>query len=56
MAEVRSSELETRLLSSGDPKGGDTTVSAPLVVRAFHAFEEVCGLDNETVGTFKDRF
>ena len=56
MAEVRSSELETRLSSSGDPKGGDTAVSAPRVVRAFHALEEVCGLDDETMGRFKDRF
>ena len=56
MAEVRSSELETGLSSSGDPKGGDTAVSTPRVVRAFHALEEVCGLDDETVGRFKDRF
>ena len=28
----------------------------PKVVRAFHALEEVCGLDDETVGKFKDRF
>ena len=56
MAEVRSSELETGLSSSGNPEGGDTAVSAPRVVRAFHAFEEVCGLDDETVGRFKDRF
>ena len=56
MAEVRSSELETGLSSGGDPEGGDTTVFAPRVVRAFHALEEVCGLDDETVGRFKDRF
>ena len=56
MAEVRSSELETGLLSSGDLEGGDTAVFAPRVVRAFHALEEVCGLDDETVGKFKDRF
>ena len=56
MAEVQSSELETGLSSSGDPKGGDTAVSAPRVVRAFHTLEEVCGLDDETVGRFKDRF
>ena len=53
MAEVQSSELETRLLSSGGPEGGDTAVSAPRVVRAFHALEEVCGLDEETVSRFK---
>ena len=55
MAEVRSSELETGLSSSNDPEGGDTAVSAPRVVRAFHALEEVCGLDDETVSRFKDR-
>ena len=44
--------------SSDNPEGGggDTTISAPWVVRAFHALEEVCGLDDETVGRFKDRF
>ena len=56
MAEVQSSELETRLSSSGGPEGGDTAVSAPRVVRAFHALEEVYGLDEETVSRFKDRF
>ena len=56
MAEVRSSELEIGLSSSGGPEGGDTAVSAPRVLRAFHALEEVCGLDEETVSRFKDRF
>ena len=56
MAEVRSSELETGLSSSGDPEGGDTAVSALQVVRAFHALEEVYRLDDETVGRFKDKF
>ena len=56
MAEVQSSELETGLSSSDDPERGDTAVSAPRVVRAFHAREEVCGLDEETVSRFKDRF
>ena len=56
MAEVRSSELETGLSSSGDSKGGDTAVSTPQVVRTFHALEEVCGLDDETMGRFKDKF
>ena len=56
MAEVRSSELETGLSFSSDPEGGDTVVSAPRVVRAFHALNEVCGLDDETVGRFKDGF
>ena len=56
MVEVRYSELETGLSSSGDPERGDTTFSTPRVVKHFHAFEEVCGLDDETVGRFKDRF
>ena len=56
MAEVRSSELETRLTSSSGLELGDTAVSAPWVVRAFHALEEVCGLDTNTVDRFKDRF
>ena len=56
MSEVRSSELETGLSCSGDPEVGDTTISTPRVVRAFHAPEEVCGLDTNTVGRFKDRF
>ena len=56
MAKVRSSELETKLSSSGSPEVGDTAVSVPQVVRAFHALEEVCGLDADTVDRFKDRF
>ena len=56
MAKVRSSELETGLSSSGDPEVGDTTVFAHRVVRAFHALEEVCGLDADTLDRFKDRF
>ena len=56
MAEVRSSELETGLSSSSGPEGGDTVVFAPRVVRAFHALKEICGLDEETVSRFKDRF
>ena len=56
MVEVRSSELETGLSSSSGAEGGDTVVSAPRVVRAFHALEEACGLDKETVSRFKDRF
>ena len=56
MSEVRFSELETRLSSSGGPVEGDTTVFTPRVVRAFHALEEVCGLDADTMGRFKDRF
>nr|XP_023918289.1 alpha-N-acetylglucosaminidase-like [Quercus suber] len=56
MSEVRSSDLETGLLYSGNPVEGDTAVSSPRVVRAFHALEEVCGLDAETTSRFKDRF
>ena len=56
MSEVRPNELETGLSSSGDPIEGDTAVSAPREVRAFHALEEVCGLDADTLGRFKDRF
>ena len=56
MSEVKSSELETGLSSSGDPVEGDTTVSTPLEVRAFYALNEECGLDNDTLGRFKDKF
>ena len=56
MLEVRSNELGIGLSSSGDPEEGDTTVSTPRVVRAFHALEKVYGLDADTVGRFKDRF
>ena len=35
---------------------GDTAVSIPREVRAFHALEEKCGLDVNTLGRFKDRF
>ena len=56
MSKVRSSELDTGLSSSGEPAEGDTVISTPRKVRAFYAFEEVCGLDIETVARFKDRF
>ena len=56
MSEVRSSELETGLSSSGGPVEGDIAISAPRVVGAFHALEEVCGLDADTMGRFKDKF
>ena len=56
MSEVRSSEIETSLSSSGDPVEGDTTVSTPREVKAFHTLEEGCGLDANTLGRFKDRF
>ena len=42
--------------SSGSPEGGDTAVSAPRVVRAFHGLEDVCGMDEDPVSRFKDRF
>ena len=56
MSEVRSSELETGLSSSGDLVEGDITVSNPCEVRAFYALNEECGLDANTFGRFKDRF
>ena len=56
MSEVRSSELETGLSSSGDPMEGDTAISTPREVRAFYALNEECGLDDDTLGRFKDRF
>ena len=56
MSEVRFSELETGLSSSGDPMEGDTAVSAPRKIRAFYALNEGCGLDDNTLGRFKDRF
>ena len=57
MSEVRSSELETGLLSSSnDPVEGDTAVSNPREVRALYTLNEECGLDVDTLGKFKDRF
>ena len=56
MFEVRSNELETGLSSSDDLVEGDTAISTPREVRAFHALEEVCGLDVNTLGRFKDIF
>ena len=56
MSEVRSSELDPGLSSSGVPVEGDTAVSTPREVRAFYALKEACGLDAETVARFKDRF
>ena len=49
MPKVRSSELETGLSSSDKLMEGDTAVSAAREVRAFHALEDVCGLDDETL-------
>ena len=56
MSEVRSSELETELSSSDQPMEGDTAISVPCKVRAFHALEEVCRLDANTLSRFKGRF
>ena len=56
MSEVRSSELEIGLSSSGNPVEGDTAVSNPREVRAFYALKEECGLDADTLGKSKDRF
>ena len=56
MSEVRSSELKTGLLSSGDLMEGDTAVSNPHEVRAFYTLKEECGLDADTLGRLKDRF
>ena len=56
MSEVRSSELETGLSSSDEPTEGDTAVSASREVRAFYALNEECGLDDNTLSRFKDRF
>ena len=58
MSEVRSSELETRLSSSLNlvEVEEDTAVSVPREVRAFHALEEACSLDDETLSRFRDRF
>ena len=58
MSEVRSSELETRLLSSDDlvEVEEDIVVFVLREVRAFHAPGEVCSLDDETLSRFKGRF
>ena len=56
MSEVRSSELDTELSSSGKLAEGDIAVSTPQEVRAFYALDEVCRLDANTVARFRDRF
>ena len=56
MSKVRSSELGIGLSSSGGPEIGDIAVSIPRVLRTFHAFDEMCGLDTNTLDRFKDRF
>ena len=35
---------------------GDIAVSTPREVKAFYALDEVCGLDADTVGRFRDKF
>ena len=55
-SEIRSSELDTRLSSSGEPVEGDTAVSTSREVRAFYALDVVYGLDADTIGRFRDRF
>ena len=56
MSEVRSSELNIGLSSSGKSVEGDTAVSTPQEVKAFYALEEACGRDADTIARFKDRF
>ena len=58
MSEVRLSEIETGLSSNDSPveARGDTVVSAFREVKAFYAFDEVCGLDGDTLSRFKNRF
>ena len=43
MSEVRSSELDTGLSSSGKPAEADTAVSTPREVRAFYALRRRVG-------------
>ena len=56
MFEVRSSELNTGLSSSGESAEGNTAVSTPQEVKTFYALEEACGQDANTIARFKDRF
>ena len=58
MSKVRLSEIETWLSSNDGPvkARGDTAVFALREVRAFYAFDEVCGLDGDTLSRFKNRF
>ena len=58
MSEVRLSELEIKLSSNDNLVGVevDTMLSIPREVRVFHAFGEACGLDDETLSRFRDRF
>ena len=58
MSEVRSSELDTGLLSSDDPVEveEDAATSGLREIKAFHTLREVCGLDVETLSKFRDMF
>ena len=58
MSEVRSSKLETRLLSSNEPIEAkvDIAASGRREVRAFHALSEECALDVDILFRFRDRF
>lgn len=63
VSEVRSSELETRLLSSDDPVEAEVDMAAfgPSLpgrrkVRSFHALKEECALDIDTLFRFRDTF
>ena len=44
------------MLSSDNPVEEDTTTSGPREASAFSALEEECGLDVETLSTFRDKF
>ena len=55
-SKVRSSELEIRLSSSDKLVEEDIAVFVSREIRPFHALEEVCGLDGETLSRFRDRF
>lgn len=64
--EVRSNELDMGLPSSDKTVEVDTAISAlsslnpssssKTVLRAFHALNEVCSLDKDTLFRFRDRF
>ena len=58
MSAVRSNELETGLSSSDDliEVEEDTATYSPREAWTFHAFEEVCRLDFDTLSRFRNRF
>lgn len=65
-SKIRSSDLETGLLSSGDTTGAETDIAASVPMfsqpsvsqppRSFHALKEECSLNEETLSKFRDRF